>query len=48
MIVSTLSPVSYLTRIEHTNLFPPKKPQFNPFSPAKKSLTIVSMAPQKR
>ncbi|KAG8498660.1 hypothetical protein CXB51_004990 [Gossypium anomalum] len=48
MVVSTLSPVSYRTRIEHTNLFPSKKPQFNPFSLAKKSLTIISMAPQKK
>ncbi|TYH32727.1 hypothetical protein ES332_D13G009600v1 [Gossypium tomentosum] len=48
MAVSTPSAVSYLTRIEHTNLFPSKKLQFNPFSPAKKPLTVVSMAPKKK
>ncbi|KAE8697749.1 (-)-isopiperitenol/(-)-carveol dehydrogenase [Hibiscus syriacus] len=47
MAISTSSPVAYLTRIEHSN-FPSKNPQFNPFFPSRKPLTIVNMAPKKK
>ncbi|XWS51082.1 hypothetical protein CRYUN_Cryun12cG0145500 [Craigia yunnanensis] len=48
MAVSTPSPVAYLGRIHHANFLSPKQPRFNPLFPAKKPLTIVSMAPMKK
>ncbi|XVF09143.1 hypothetical protein REPUB_Repub07fG0065900 [Reevesia pubescens] len=48
MATSTPSPVAYLGRVQHTNFLSTKQPRFNPFFPAKKPLTIVSMAPKKK
>ncbi|KAK6261582.1 hypothetical protein QUC31_007398 [Theobroma cacao] len=48
MAVSSPSPVAYLGRIQHANFLSATQPRFNPFFPAKKPLTIVSMAPKKK
>lgn len=50
MAISTPSPLAYLgfARIQHANFLSTNQPRFNPFFPAKKPLTIVSMAPQKK
>ncbi|OMP09204.1 hypothetical protein COLO4_05705 [Corchorus olitorius] len=49
MAVSTPTTVASLGRIQHPNFLSTKQPpRFNTFFPAKRPLTIVSMAPKKK